>query len=238
MTRPSAAEVIAHMKSVFARHGIPELVMSDNGPQYACEAFSQFSQEYQFQHVTSSPLYPQSNGEAERAVKTVKTLLKKESDPYLALLSYRATPLQIGYSPSELLMGRKLRTTVPTTRQQLIPNTPDRSLVRERDKQQKQRQEETFNRRHGARELPALVPGETVWVPDRSTEATVVDEVDHRSYEVETSDGTYRRNRRDIVLLPEQPIRDELPDRERIDNSLHRSSQSTQPPERYDPSWT
>ena len=48
-----------------------------------------------------------------------------------------------------------------------------------------------------------------MWVPDRSTEATVVDEVDHRSYEVETSDGTYRRNRRDIVLLPEQPIRDE-----------------------------
>ena len=77
-----------------------------------------------------------------------------------------------------------------------------------------------------------------MWVPDRSTEATVVDEVDHRSYEVETSDGTYRRNRRDIVLLPEQPIRDESPDRERIDNSLRRSSRSTQPPEQYDPSWT
>ena len=141
---------------------------------------------------TSSPLYPQSNGEAERAVKTIKGLLKKESDPYLALLSYRATPLQIGYSPSELLMGQKLRTTVPTTRQLLL-KVPDSTLVRERDKQK------TFNKRHG---LPELVPGHIVWVPDRNSEATVVDEVDHRSYEIETSEGTYRRNRRAIVPLP------------------------------------
>ena len=92
------------------------------------------------------------NGEAERAVKTIKGLLRKEGDPYLALLSYRATPLQIGYtcSPSELLMGRKLRTTVPTTREQLTPRFPDSTLVHEIDKQQKQRQERTFNMRHGA----------------------------------------------------------------------------------------
>ena len=87
---------------------------------------------------------PSSNGEAERAVKIIKGLLRKHH-PYLALLSYRATPLQIGYSPSELLMGRKLRTTVPTTREQLTPRVPDSTLVHERDKQQKQRQERTFN---------------------------------------------------------------------------------------------
>ena len=100
--------------------------------------------------------------------------------------------MQIGYSPSELLMGRKLWTTVPTTREQLTPRVPDSTLVRERDKQQKQRQERTFNMRHGARDLSELVPGDTVWVPDRNSEATVLDEVNHRSYEVETSEGTYR----------------------------------------------
>ena len=129
LKRTTATEVIAHMKSIFARHGIPKLIVSDNGPQYSSEEFPKFMREYQCQHVTSSPLYPQSNGEAERAVKTIKGLLKKEGDPYLALLSYRATPLQIGYSPSELLMGRKLRTTVPTTREQLIPRVPDSTLI-------------------------------------------------------------------------------------------------------------
>ena len=190
LNRPTAVEVIAHMKSIFARHGIPELVISYNGPQYS---FSEFANEYQFQHVTSSPLYPQSNGEAERAVKTIKGLLKKETDPYLALQSYRATPLQIGYSPAELLMGRRLRTTVLITRKQLIPRAPDSILVQKREKQQKQRQERVFNSCHGARELPELVPGETVWVPDQGSEATVLEEVNQRSYEVETSEGIYRR---------------------------------------------
>ena len=204
----TATEVIAHMKSIFARHGIPELIVSDNGPQYSSKEFAEFMREYQCRHITSGPLYPQSNGEAERAVKTIKGLLKKEGDPYLALLSNRATPLQIGYSPSELLMGRKLRTTVPTIREQLVPRVPDSTLVRERDKQQKQRQERTFNTRRRARELSELVPGDNVWVPDRSSEATVLNEVNHRSYEVETSEGTYRRNRRDIVPLPEQPTQE------------------------------
>ena len=84
-------------------------------------------------------------------------------------------------------MGRKLRTTVPTTREQLIPRVPDSTLVCERDEQQKQRQERVFNMRHRARDLSELVPGDTVWVPDRSS-----DEVNHRSYEVETSEGTHR----------------------------------------------
>ena len=62
-----------------------------------------------FSHVTSTPRFPQANGEAERAVSTVKNLLKKSVDPYLALLAYRTSPLKNGYSPSELLMCRKLR---------------------------------------------------------------------------------------------------------------------------------
>ena len=88
--------VISHLKSIFARHGIPEVVVSDNGPQYSSAVFEEFSKEYEFDHVTSSPKYPQANGEAERAVKTIKQLLEKNSDPYLALLVYRSTPLENG----------------------------------------------------------------------------------------------------------------------------------------------
>ena len=109
----TTASVITHLKSIFARHGIPQVVVSDNGPQYSAAAFSEFSKEYAFEHCTSSPKFPQANGEAERAVKTVKQLLEKNSDPYLAMLAYRSTPLENGYSPVEQLMGRKLRTTLP-----------------------------------------------------------------------------------------------------------------------------
>ena len=72
LDRTTAAEVITRMKSIFVRHGIPELVESDNGPQYSCQSFNEFAENYQFRHKTSSPYYPQGNGEAERAVKTIK----------------------------------------------------------------------------------------------------------------------------------------------------------------------
>ena len=90
----SSETVIRHTKSIFARHGVPEVVVSDNGPQYRAEKYQQFTKDYSFTHVTSSPYYPQGNGDADRAVGTIKRLLEKEEDPYLALLAYRSTPLQ------------------------------------------------------------------------------------------------------------------------------------------------
>lgn len=72
LTSTSASSVTTHLKPIFSCHGIPETVISDNGPQYSATAFEEFSKEYGFIHVTSSPKYPQANGAAERAVKTVK----------------------------------------------------------------------------------------------------------------------------------------------------------------------
>lgn len=102
-------EVISHLKSIFARHGIPQYVVSDNGTQYSSQQFQDFAKVYGFKHITSSPHYPQSNGEAERAVQTIKKLLDKSADPYLALMAYRATPLKLGYSPAEL---KKLKNNI------------------------------------------------------------------------------------------------------------------------------
>ena len=84
----TAGTIITHTKSLFARHGIPKVVYSDNGPQFSSEAYKQFALTYPFKHITSSPYFPQSNREAEKAVGTIKSLLKKGGDPYLAFLAY------------------------------------------------------------------------------------------------------------------------------------------------------
>ena len=85
-------------------------MISDNGSQYSSLEYKKFTEEYGFLHTTSSPKFSQSNGEAKRAVKTVKALLKKSEDLYLAMLTYRSTPLQNSFSPSQLLMNHRLRT--------------------------------------------------------------------------------------------------------------------------------
>ena len=165
--------------------------------------FSEFAKDYEFQHSTSSPYYPQANGEAESAVGTIKRLLKKAGNPYKALLAYRSTPLQTGYSPSQLLMGRILRTSVPTTREQRQPQIPDLRAVRKRDKKNKKRQKRDFDSHHGARELPPLQPGDRVWIPANEEEGEVQGEVAPHSYQVEQEEGSIRRNRRDLILLPD-----------------------------------
>ena len=92
--------------------------------------FKTFANQYGFTHLTSSPRYPQGNDAAERAIRTVKSFLEKSADPYVALKSYRSTPLENRYSPAELLMGRKLRTTIPTITEQLLPSIPPKSVVK------------------------------------------------------------------------------------------------------------
>ena len=205
LNRTTATEVINRTKTIFTRHGIPEVVFSDNGPQYSAEEYEKFSQDYQFEHKTSSPYFPQANGEAETAVRTVKELLEKNKDPHLALLNYHATPIQGGrYSPSELLMSRTLRTTIPTTRTQRVPRVPDREEVRTRDQRMKQRQKKNFDSHHGARTLPVLKTGDRVWIPTRQKEGTVQSGVAPRSLLVSTEDGSeLRRNRKDIIELPQ-----------------------------------
>ena len=68
------------------RLGIPQTVYSDNGPQFSAREFAIFSNEWDFQHTTSSPYHSQSNGKAESSVKLAKRLLKRAAYPQLSLL--------------------------------------------------------------------------------------------------------------------------------------------------------
>ena len=169
----SSKQVVIQLKSIFSRHGIPELLVSDNGPQYACVEFREFAQQYQFQHITSSPKHAQANGAAERAVQTVKSLLKKNSDPYLALLAYRTSPLENGLSPAELLMSRRLRTTLPTLPGLLEPQVNSRQAVENKEQKINERSKASYDHRHRARPLTPLQTGDKVFVTDMKTQATI-----------------------------------------------------------------
>lgn len=191
---------------MFARHGIPTEVMSDNGPQYSAEYFKKFAKEWGFSHTTSSPRYPQANGETERAARTVKDFLSKAADPYLALMEYRATPLANGYSHAELLMGRKLRTTVPVIPSVLNPGWMDLNRLKEEEKVSREKQGKQLNKRHRAYDLPQLHPGESVWISDTREKGTVIMSAETpRSYLVDSPKGILHRNLSPLVPTPVAP---------------------------------
>ena len=188
-----------------ARHGIPEPLISDNWPQFSSILFAKFAEGCGFTHILTSSQYPQANGEVERAVQILKSLLKKTSDPYKVLMAYRGN----GLSPAELLMGRKICTRIHTSPSNLNPSWPYLEQFRENDVSLKGRQKRDIDRPHSAKTFPELLPGERVWLPDKKVEGTVVDKAGlPRSYTVETLKGQLRGNRRHRNRLPETPNTD------------------------------
>ncbi|UYV74341.1 K02A2.6-like [Cordylochernes scorpioides] len=189
-SRAKDIEVISHLKSIFARHGTPETVRSDNGPQFQKvlgSEFSKFSKEWSFKQIISSPKFPQSNGFIEAIIKNIKQSFKKEEDCYLTLQAYRTMPLESGYSPAELLMGRRLRTSVPAIESSLMPRYLDSEALQEREK----------------RRLASASTRDSVWIRDQRVEGTVLHKSEEpRSYWVQTPQGKVRRNRLHLTPLP------------------------------------
>ena len=125
----------------------------------------------------------------------MKNLLKKSTDPYIALLNYRTTPLQNGYSPAELMMSRKLRNCVPTMPSQHIPFKPEIEEFKRKDEHFRNQQKHYYDLRHRAKEAPQLSKGQPVWVKTPTTkEAVVVKNATPRSVVVQTEQGPQRRN--------------------------------------------
>lgn len=201
LNRLTEYTIIMKLKELFSRYGIAEIVRSDNGPQFQT-AFKNFAQEYNFTHITSSPYFPRSNGCVEAAVKVAKNLLKKNQDINLALLAYRSTPLENGFSPGELLMARKIRTHLPVLPSKL--NTlVDTSSFREREEQAKGKLCSKFNVRHNSKELSELNVGDSVWVIDIRKYGKVIKKCNEpRSYMVQTDYGIFRRNRWHLIEAP------------------------------------
>lgn len=201
----TSSAVIMKLKAAMAWHGIPESVISDNGPCYSSGEFCRFAEEWGFTHNTTSPHYPQANGLSEKTVQTAKRILDKakaeKKDPYVSLLEYRNSPGDNLKSPAQLLMSRRLRSILPATLKHLQPQVTCQQTVHNTQEVYQQRQQAYYNR--STKPLSHLPVEASIrfqqdggsWKP-----ATVTQPADTaRSYHIQTKEGqTYRRNRRHL----------------------------------------
>ena len=117
MNKITGADTILQLRHVFATHGLPDIIVTDNGPSFCSKEFSTFLTYNGVQHIRSSPFHPASNGFAERCVQTFKSSLKTMSSGSVEekvlrfLTKYRSTPQSTtGMTPAELLFNRKIKT--------------------------------------------------------------------------------------------------------------------------------
>ncbi|XP_008484608.1 uncharacterized protein K02A2.6-like [Diaphorina citri] len=201
----TAQHIITHMKSIFARHGIPKLIVADSGTQFTSQLFKQFSLSYEFDFVCSSPYHHKSNGLAEAHVKIVKNILKKcehdGTDPYLAILNFRNTPKTNLPSPANLLFSRSLRTKLPCHEEILKPK-----IVKHYSNINRSNNERYYNK--SSHNLKPVDIGDSVYFKKDMSKPWVRGKIlskcnQPRSYVVEDeNNSTFKRNRVHIKVVP------------------------------------
>lgn len=211
----SSIQVITQLKSIFARHGIPKIVISDGGPQFSSHYFKQFSNEWQFTHIMSSPLYSQSNGLVEKNVQTLKKMLIKakndHKDLYLTLLHYRNTPIdeKIG-SPAKLLMSRYLRDNLPLEKSKFKPQNNNYADIQKKLQFKQAYQKKYYDKKTKQNEYE-FKNNENVLVKrhlsDKKWQEGIIQSKSQsrpRSYNVQLNSGnTLSRNKHFIQICPQ-----------------------------------
>ena len=147
MKTVTSSKIIESLKAIFCTFGLPCSMKTDNGKQFVSDEFEEYLRENDILHRTTTPLWPQANGEIERKNRTLMKALKiaqaekkdwrMELRKFLA--AYRTTPHSTtGVSPARLLFGREIRSKIP----ELIHVHPEDSEVRDRDAEMKQKQKD------------------------------------------------------------------------------------------------
>ena len=143
----SAECTISKLRTLFATHGLPEQIISDNGAGFRSAEFHHFTAQNGIKHIFTSPYHPSSNGLAERAVQIFKNTVSKLEGPIdlrlsRFLLKYRVTPqTTTEQSPSQLLMGRRIRTCLDL----LHPDSTQDTVKKKQEKIKNDQQPRKFS---------------------------------------------------------------------------------------------
>ncbi|XP_042146269.1 uncharacterized protein K02A2.6-like [Ixodes scapularis] len=196
----SSAAVCQRLRVLFATHGVPDTIVSDNGTAFVSQEFEEFLQRNQIRHVKVAPYHPSSNGQVERMVQETKQVLRRMEGGDMAtkwarfLLSQHNLPHSTtGKSPAELLMGRRLRTALDRLHPDLQAEMVDKQ------------EEQALRGRQGVREFEPREPvfirnylAGPKWLPGIITEIT-----GPVSYKVRTIDGRFWRRHVDQIRRQE-----------------------------------
>ena len=199
-----AQSIVRELEGLFYLIGIPNTIVSDNGPQFVSQIFKSFLDKFDIQHITSSPRYPQSNGEAERAVRTIKALMNKNLNLHAALCMYRDKPLANGYSPAQLLFNRSLNSMGVMTE-----NRIDLDRLRAFENNQKLRQKAWYDSRHATQTREPLEISQKVVVRDPGRQpmsATIVGTRGRETVAVSDKETLLRRNRSLLAKKSQEEI--------------------------------
>ena len=200
MKETTATKTIEILRVIFGRFGLPEQVVTDNGPQFVSEDFSHFLKSNGIKHIHCAPYHPASNGLAEQFVQSLKMALKSTVNSGLSLqhclsnflLNYRSTPhATTGVSPSSLFLHRQIRTRLDLIR----PDYPSGVLAKQAQ------QKAQHDRRAQEREFFVgqsvmarnMRPGPD-WVP-----AVVIERLGPLTYLVETADHLLWKRHVDLL---------------------------------------
>jgi transposase InsO family protein len=193
MKSTTTAATCDKLREVFARLGIPRVLVSDNGPQLTSDEFKQFCKSNSIHHICSTPYHPKTNGLAERAVRTFKERMSAakgsaDLNTCLArfLLSCRNTPQKsTGRPPAEIMFGRRLRTRLDLLKPDVRARMDAANFRQQRD--------------HDRSTVPrSFGPGDPVWVMNNSTSGHQSGEIVRRtgplSYVVRIGEARVRKH--------------------------------------------
>jgi transposase InsO family protein len=202
MPNTTAEETVKQFRSLIARMGIPEQIISNNGPQFTAELFQNLVKSNGTRHVTGVPYHPATNRLAERLVRSFKHALKADktdSPPQTKLdrflLAYQTAPhATTTHSPTQLMFGRNLRTKMDLVKPDIRKTVEDKLM-------------QNINRQYKSFEVGQSVMVRNYRPGSKWVQGEILQKTGPVSYEVSTAAGNLSWRQHRDQLRP-GPVRD------------------------------